>query len=214
MRSRWLGVAVAAAMWLFALAVFPRLPEQVPTHWNLRGEVDDWMPRMPGALIAPIIGTAMLGLMLALPWIDPRRRNVEHFASDRMLITNLLMLFFALLEVLTLGAALGWPVDVSGGMMGGLGLLLVGLGNYLPRVRSNWWIGIRTPWTLDSERVWRDTHRLGGRLFVAGGLVMVASMLLPSGPREWVALPVLLVIGVVPLAYSFVLWRREAGGRP
>lgn len=213
MRSRWLGAAVLAAMWAFALAVFGRLPARVPTHWNLQGEVDGWMARFPGGVMAPLIATGVYALLLAMPLIDPRKRNVERFGADRLLIANLLLLFFALLEVLTLGAALGWPVDVSSGIIGGLGLLLVALGNYLPRVRSNWWIGIRTPWTLDNERVWRETHRVGGRLFVLGGLVMVAAMLLPSGPRRWVALPVLLVIGVVPLAYSFILWRREAAGR-
>jgi uncharacterized membrane protein len=213
MRSRWLGVAAVVAMWIFALAVFPRLPEQVPSHWGLDGQVDDWMPKLPGAFIAPLVGTLVLALLHGLPWIDPRRRNVEHNAPDRLLIANLLVLFFVLVEVATLGAALGWPVDVTAIMLPGLGLLLVGLGNYLPRIRSNWWIGIRTPWTLDNERVWRETHRLGGRTFVLGGLLLIASSLLPATWRGWVTLAVILPMALIPVVYSFLAWRRESAGR-
>lgn len=213
MRSRWLGIALTVLMWMAVLAVFRRLPAEVPTHWNLQGEVDGWMPRWPGAFIAPLVATLLVGLMNVLPWIDPRRRHVEHSASDRLLIANLLVLFFGLLEAVTLAVALGHPVDVSAAMMAGLGLLLVGMGNYLPRIRSNWWLGIRTPWTLDNDRVWRDTHRLGGRVFVLGGLAMIAAVLLPPEPRGWVVIAVLAVIGLVPLVYSFIIWRRETAGR-
>lgn len=214
MRNRWLGVAVLVAMWGFALAVFGRLPAEVPTHWNLRGEADGWMARLPGAFIAPFIATAILALVHALPWIDPRRRNFERHRDDLALIANLIVLFCALLEGLTLGAALGWPVDVASGLMAGLGLLLVGVGNYLPRIRSNWWIGVRTPWTLDSERVWRDTHRVAGRAFVAGGLLLVVAALLPETLREAASLAVLVPMVVLPIAYSFLAWRRESASRP
>jgi uncharacterized membrane protein len=213
MRRRWPALIVVILMWVATLAVFRALPAEVPTHWNLRGEVDDWMPRWPGAFVAPLIATLIVGLMLALPRIDPRRVNVAHSTSDRVLMTNLVVLFFALLHVTATASALGYPVDESGWMMGGLGLLFVGMGNYLPRIRSNWWLGIRTPWTLDSDRVWRETHRLGGRLFVAGGLAMIAAVLLPAEPRAWVIGAVIGTIAVVPLVYSFLVWRRETAGR-
>lgn len=210
MRSRWLGVGVVAAMWIFALAVYGRLPAMVPTHWNLWGEVDGWSPKSWGAFVTPFIAT----VMLALPWlmrrIDPRRANVERSVDDVRLIRNLIVLFMALVEGATLGAALGWPVDVTAVAMGGVGLMLAGIGNYLPRMRSNWWIGIRTPWTLSSERVWRDTHRLGGRLMVACGLVMAAAALLPSPARGYVAVAAIAVMALVPAVYSFVAWRRES----
>jgi len=214
MRKPWLGVAMLVAMWGFALAVLGRLPAEVPSHWNLQGEADAWMPRMPGAFIAPIIATGVWALLHALPWLDPRRRNVEHNRGDRSLIANLIVLFCALLEGVTLGAALGWPVAAAGWVQAGLGLLLIGIGNYLPRIRSNWWIGIRTPWTLDSERVWRETHRVGGRAFVAGGVLLVAAALLPAPVREWVTMAVLVPMVVLPIAYSFVAWRREGAGHP
>jgi uncharacterized membrane protein len=214
MKSRWLGTAVAAAMWAFALSVYARLPQRVPSHWNLRGEVDGWMDKPWGALLQPAVATLMLGLLWLLPRIDPRRANVERFAEDRRLLINLIILFMAVVQVTTLGHALGWPLQVDRVVMAAVGLLLVGLGNYLPRIRSNWFIGIRTPWTMDNERVWRATHRVGGRAFVAAGLVMAVGAALPEPLRAWTTGAAIAVAVVVPLVYSYVAYRRDQAGRP
>jgi uncharacterized membrane protein len=214
MKSRWLGAAVAAAMWAFALAVYARLPHRLPSHWNLQGQVDGWMEKPWGALVQPAIATLMLALLWLLPRIDPRRANVERFAEDRRLIINLIILFFAAVQVATLGHALGWPVEVDRVILAAVGLMFVGLGNYLPRIRSNWFMGIRTPWTMDNERVWRATHRVGGRTFVAAGLVMALAALLPDAARPWTAGAVIAAAVAVPLVYSYVAYRRDLAGRP
>lgn len=214
MRSRWLAPAVTLAMWAFALAVYGRLPGQVPSHWNLAGEVDGWMPRPIGAFASPAIATFTAGLMYLLPRIDPRAGHVEKFRDDYRLLVNLMVLFFAVMEVATLGFALGWPVEVDRVIMGSVGLLFVGMGNYLPRVRSNWFMGIRTPWTMDNERVWRATHRVGGRTFVAAGLMLGAAALLPAEARPALTLVSIAVAVVIPFVYSYVAWRRDAAGRP
>jgi uncharacterized membrane protein len=214
MKSRWLGAAVAAAMWAFALGVYARLPQRVPSHWNLQGEVDGWMDKPWGAFMQPAIATLMLGLLWLLPRIDPRRANVERFAEDRRLIINLIILFFAAVQGATFAHALGWPVQVDRVILASIGLLFVGLGNYLPRIRSNWFMGIRTPWTLDNERVWRATHRVGGRTFVAAGLVTALAALLPEPLRAWAAGAAIAVAVAVPLVYSYVAYRRDLAGRP
>jgi uncharacterized membrane protein len=214
MKSRWLGPAVVAAMWVFVAAVYGRLPDEIPSHWNLRGEVDDWMQKPWGALVHAFIATVMLGTLWILPRIDPRRANVEHSADDRRLLINLLIVFFAAVQVLTLGEALGWPVDVGRAIPVAIGLLFVGIGNYLPRIRSNWFLGIRTPWTMSSDRVWRATHRVGGRAFVGAGLLMALSALLPVDARAWATGIAIALALALPLVYSYVAWRREAAGRP
>jgi uncharacterized membrane protein len=213
MRSRWLGPAVVAAMWAFALGVYARLPQRVPSHWNLQGQVDGWMEKPWGPLMQPLVATLMLGVLWVLPRIDPRRANVERFADDRRLLVNLLILFLAVVQVATLGQALGWPVEVDRVILAAIGLLFVGLGNYLPRIRSNWFMGIRTPWTLSSERVWRETHRVGGRAFVGAGLLMAAAALLPQAARPWMIGVAIAVAVALPLVYSYVAWRRETAGR-
>jgi uncharacterized membrane protein len=214
MRSRWLAAALVAAAWVFSVAVFGQLPAQVPTHWGLDGQVDGWSPRALGAFLLPVVATGIVLLRLAVPRIDPRGGNVERFRPEFHLMLNLVVAFLLVLHVATLGAALGWGIDVTAVVSVGLGFLLVGMGNYLPRVRSNFFLGIRTPWTLSSDGVWRATHRLGGRLFVAAGLVVAASALLPAGARGQVVLVAVLAAALVPAVYSYAMWRREQSGRP
>lgn len=214
MKSRWLGPAVTAAMWAFALAVYARLPQRVPSHWNVHGEVDGWMEKPWGPLMMPLMATGALALLWLLRRVDPRARNIERFGDEWLLLVNLTLALFAVLEVVMLGHALGWPVDVDRAVPVAVGLLLVGVGNYLPRIRSNWFMGIRTPWTLDNERVWRATHRVGGRTFVAAGLVMMVSALLPPSARTWAMVAVAALGAGVPVVYSYVAYRRDAAGRP
>jgi uncharacterized membrane protein len=209
MRSRALGGTVAGVMLLVTVLVWPALPERIPTHWGISGEVDGWSNRWPGAFIMPAAGLALWLLLPVLRKLDPRRANYERFDETFWLVLNLLLVFFAVMHVLTLGAALGLVGDVTRWVVALLGLMMVVLGNYLPRVRSNWWMGVRTPWTLENERVWRDTHRLAGRTFLAGGLVAMLAALLPPATRFWVGMGALMVGAMVPVVYSYVLWRRE-----
>ena len=213
MKNRWAAPLLLAAMWAFALAVYPRLPARIPIHWNLHGEVDRWGGR-GGAFLLPAIATALAGLMVfVLPRIDPRRANWEKFSDELRIVVNVILLFMAWIEAVTLGAALGWEVDTGRAVLGGAGVLLVVIGNYLPRIRSNFFFGIRTPWTLTSERVWRETHRVGGRAFVAAGVVMVLASLAPAPFADVAAMTAVATAVVVPIAYSYLAWRREAAGR-
>lgn len=211
MNKRWIGPVLIVLMVAFALAVYGRLPEQVPTHFDLSGDPDDWMDRFPGAFLLPAIAAGIYLLLFALRRIDPRRAHYARFEDTYWVILNGLALMLAVMQGLSLGLALGWPIDMGRAITVTMGLLFVGLGNYLPRIRSNWWIGIRTPWTLESEAVWRETHRVGGWTFVAAGLVLVAAgVFLPAGPREWVS-GIALAVGVaVPLVYSYLAYRRAS----
>lgn len=213
MRSRWLAPALVAVAWVFSLAVYERLPAQVPTHWGLDGEVDGWSPRALGAFLLPAVGTLTVLLLHAVPRIDPRGDNVARFRPEFYLVINLVAAFLLLVHVAALGVALGWAVDVTAVIAVGLGGLLAAIGNYLPRVRANWFMGIRTPWTLSSDAVWRATHRVGGRLFVAAGVVVAASALLPAMWRGPVIVAAVLVAALVPAVYSYAAWRRERSGR-
>lgn len=211
MKRRWAGLVLIVAMLGLAAWAFPRLPEQVPSHWNVRGEVDGWSGRWI-VLLNPGIALLTWVLMPLLRRIDPRSQNYEQFEPTFNLVVNVIVAFLAVVHVLMIGAALGWPmpaVDLM--MMIGLGIMLLVLGNYLPRVRSNWWMGIRTPWTLSSERVWRSTHRLAGKTFVFGGLLTLAGTLLPVEWRVWAIVAAATLSALVPAVWSYVEWRRERG---
>lgn len=208
MNRRWVGPVVVAAMLVFAAVVYPSLPERIPSHWNIHGQVDGWMGRW-SAFLMPLMAAGIWGLLLGLRKVDPRRAHYERFDETFWLVVNLVVLFLAVMQVAMLGVALGWPVDVDRVVTVAMGLLFIALGNYLPRVRSNWWMGVRTPWTLESETVWRETHRVAGWSFVAGGLVVMLLVFLPSELRVWCMMAALILAGLTPVVYSYVAWRRE-----
>jgi uncharacterized membrane protein len=209
MTKRWVAPALIGGMLLFTAVVYSSLPEQVPTHWNIHGEVDGWSSRTWGALLAPTIALGLWLLLPVLRRIDPRRAHYERFDATFWLLLNVIVMFMAAMHVLSLGAALGWPVDVTRGVLVIIGLLFAGLGNYLPRLRSNWWMGIRTPWTLDSEAVWRATHRLAGITFVTAGLITVVAAVLPTDQAFKIAMVSLAVGAFIPAAYSYFAYRAE-----
>lgn len=212
MKRWWFGSLLVAANFAFTAIVYARLPERIPTHWGVSGAPDGWNDRWPWAFLPAAISLLMWLVVGLLPRIGPRRENLERSAESWWLVVNAMLVFFNVVTLATLGAALGWPVDVTQVMLVSVGLLLAVIGNYLPRIRSNWWMGIRTPWTLENETVWRATHRLGGRTMVLGGLVATAAALfLPSPRREIAVIGVIAFTSLVPLVYSYVVWRRETG---
>lgn len=213
MNKRWFGLIFAFAGLVFAASVFDQLPERVATHFNAAGEPDGWSNRVGGAFGLPLFIAALVAVFNVLPNIMPRRKNFEQFEATYWLICNLVTAFLFALHIVILGRALGWPIDMPATMLLGVGLLFVVLGNVMPRTRSNWFMGIRTPWTLDSEHVWRVTHRLGGRTLMAGGLITMAAAFMPARIQPWVGLGALAGGAFVPVIYSYIAWRREKRSR-
>lgn len=209
MTRKWLGPVLIVLAVLATLPFLDRLPERIPTHWNWRGEVDGTMAKLPGAFLAPLMAAGLWVLLPLLRRVDPRRRNYERFDETFWLLLNLLTVGMLLLHAATLAFALGAGFDMPRAVFLAVGFLFAALGNYLPRLRSNWWMGIRTPWTLDSEEVWRRTHRLGGRTFVVGGvLCMLGAVLLPTRAASMLAFVALLLAALLPVVYSFILYRQ------
>lgn len=208
---KWIPLLIVAAALIASALVYPDLPERMPTHWNLAGEVDEWGPRAVGAWIIPVIIAFMWALMRWLPSIDPRGKNYVKFGGAFEGIMISVMLFMLVLHGLTLRAALGYPVAMERIVPVGVGLLFIVIGNLLPRARPNWFVGIRTPWTLSSDRVWEKTHRVGGRLFVAGGIIVTLSTFLGATWSERVLIAVVVVCSLGAVVYSYVEWRKEKG---
>src|SRR5262249_53719413 len=136
-----------------------------------QGQVDAYGDRAWSAFLMPVAMVAMLGLFAVLPWISPRSYQVDSFRETSLFIMLVALAMFAYIHGLTLYSALRGQVDVGRALVAGIFLGLAAMGNVLGKVRRNFYIGIRTPWTLASERVWNDTHRLGAWMFVIGGLV-------------------------------------------
>lgn len=214
MRRRWFGFVVAAVAIAVSLWVYPRLPHTVATHWNLRGEPDGYSSRFWAVALMPLLILGLTGLFAVLPKVDPRRANYEKFLDTYWLIANAVIAFLLMAHGLIAANGLGYRVQVDRLMPVGVGVLFAFLGNYLTRVEPNWFLGIRTPWTLSSDTVWRKTHRTGGWLFVIGGLVVAAGAFAPRPVFFPLLIATLVVVTVVPVVQSYLLWKREQHDRP
>jgi uncharacterized membrane protein len=212
MRNKWLAPACIVAQLIFGAAVYSRLPEQVPIHWDINGQVDRTSGRLVGVLLMPATAAVIWLLLLFLPRIDPRRAAYASFAGTYQLIINALMLFLALMQAIVLGAALGWPLSIPQMLGAGIGLLFMVLGNEMGRLKPNWFAGIRTPWTLSDPENWRRTHRFAGKaFFVAGLLIAVASLLLPPTISFFVLMVGALGAAALSVGYSYIFWRQHLG---
>lgn len=209
MRKLWPGLLALVAVAIFGFLSYSRLPEQVATHWNLSGEVDGWSSRTTAVFFVPVIGLAIAVLLAWLPKADPKRANFPMHENVWWLIGNATLVFMALVHLLVIGIALGWGVSMDRVLGLGLGGLFVIIGNSLTRVRQNWFLGIRTPWTLSSERSWRETHRLGGTLFVLGGLFLIVATTIGGRLLPWVVLVGAGVPAVVSVVYSYLVWKKD-----
>lgn len=209
LRRDWPVLLLLAASLAAGLTLYPSLPPTVPSHWNLRGEVDGTAPRLWAAVGLPALAAGIYMLMLLTPLVDPRRENYPRFAGAYRLIRLSLVAYLVGLHALVLLAASGRPVDVALAMRVAASLLFVVLGNILGQVRHNYFVGIRTPWTLASETVWIKTHRAAARAWVTAGLAGLAGA--AAGPVAGFAILATALGGALAFsaAYSYVLFRRE-----
>lgn len=204
------ALALIGVTWIGSAAVFGRLPERVPTHWNIHGDADGFGPRAMGAFLLPATLVGLLGLFAALPWLSPGSFKMDDFRSTYGKIVVIALAMLAAIHALTLAAALGYRVDMPRFMTATILLGLGVMGNSFGRVRRNFFVGIRVPWTLASERVWNETHRLAAWVTCAGGL-LGSAIALAGYPL--VALGLLLPIIAVPIAFSLVRYKQlEARG--
>ena len=192
-----------------AAYLYPGLPEQIPTHWNAAGEVDDYTAKPWGVILLPLSAVGCWIIMKLIPAISPKGFRVDGFRDVVNVFQVVLVGFMSIVAVLVLLEAGGIDVRINYVVQIGVGLLFVVLGNYLGKVRKNFFIGIRTPWTLASDEVWARTHRLAGWLFALGGLVIIAGGFLGIPPYGLIV--VLVVVAVIPIVYSFVAYKRIEG---
>jgi len=202
-----IGVCVAS---LAALAVvYPRMPRTIPVHWNFKSEVDGWGPSWT-ILFMGALPLAIYLLLKIVPRLDPRKDAYEKHAKPYTILTTVLSLVFIPIAWIVAIAAFGidFPVDVFVRII--IGVLFVVVGNFLGKFRPNYFVGIRTPWTLSDPEVWKKTHRHGAWVFIIMGLCMLASILLPHSAAAAIVVLVSIIGGVIYLfAYSYLVWRKS-----
>ncbi|MCJ8008661.1 SdpI family protein [Lederbergia wuyishanensis] len=206
MKRHWFGLIILVIIVFITCISYPFLPEQIGMHWNYKGVPDDFADKSYAAFVFPGITLGVYILGLLLPKIDPRKNNYPRFEGTYFWIINGIILFLFLFQIANIASSLGiinpkYVVPVL------IGLLFIFIGNLSPKFKPNYFIGIRTPWTLANEDVWRKTHRFGGKVFVVLGILMLLVPVIPAAIQVYyVLISIFVLLGLIVFSsyYFFV----------
>lgn len=195
---------------LAGLLLWNRLPDQMGSHWNVNDQVDGYMPKFWGVFLLPLMTLGMFLLFLAVPAIDPLKANIAQFREAFNLFIVLMVAFMVYVYGLTLAWNLGnTAFRISGAMLPAVGLLFIFIGFMMRQAKRNFFIGIRTPWTLSSDNVWNETHRIGAVLFMISGTLAFVGGLFGGTTAFWMMFTPIIGSTIFLLVYSYVLYQRE-----
>ena len=198
------------AMFVVGVVMYPRLPDQIPVHWGISGEIDRWSDTsFLSVFQLPLMALGLYVLFVVAPHFDPKQRNVYrskdlYFAALNVTTALLALVFFG-----SIAAAFDSSLPMDRIVMVGVGLMLIVIGNYMGRAKRNWTVGTRFSWTLSDDEVWAKTNRLAGRLFMIAGLISVACVFVPAPWNAIVMLSAVLATLPITYVYSMVLYKRK-----
>jgi len=205
-----LSLAVVLLSFIMALYLYFQswVPGQMASHWGINGDVNGYLPKFWGLFLLPIIAAGCLGVFALIPRIDPLKKNVHEFAKyfDRFILIFILFLLY--LYILTILWAMGNRFNMVQLMAPGFGALIFYAGILVSHAKRNWFIGIRTPWTMSSEIVWDKTHKLGGKLFKTAGLLAFVGAVIPEDAIYFVLIPIL-AAAIVSVVYSYFEYKKQ-----
>jgi uncharacterized membrane protein len=207
-RSERIAVGVVIILFAVGIYVYPQLPDTVASHWNAQGQVNGYMSKVWGLFLVPLISVGLVLLFVAIPRIDPLKANIERFRTfyDRFVV--LFMVFFLYLYLLTILWNSGVRYNFGQVLAPAFAGLFYYVGVVIEHAKRNWFVGIRTPWTLSSEDVWDKTHAVGAKLFKIIGVVALLGVFFPTYAVFFVLVPVLVVAGYL-IVYSYFAYQRE-----
>jgi uncharacterized membrane protein len=208
--SLLLALLIIAAQIVISIATYPLLPASVPSHWDAAGQVNGYLPKWLNAIFYPGMSLFLLVVLRGAMRISPQLGQASARRANKIVVNMILvalLLFMLVLQLVTTSIALGSKIDVTFVISLAVSVLFIFLGNYLGKLRRNFWAGIRTPWTLASDTVWERTHRLGGWLFVAAGFIGVITSFIPP-LRLWGLFVPLILLLIITTAYSYYAYSR------
>lgn len=210
MKKQTIAVGVIILITLIlCIAALPVLPAQIPIHWDASGRIDNWCDKA-FLLLFPVLQAAIALGMKQVQRIDPHRDNYKRFASTcHVFVMVLILLVFGLCLLTVISAWNPNALNVPMAITLGVGLLFAVMGNLMPKLRQNYFIGIKTPWALEDEENWRKTHRMAGRLWFGAGIVMMLFSLLPKELLMLAVLCIAVTIAGLPYVYSYSLFHNK-----
>ena len=199
-----IAIAIVASFYFYA-----HFPTQVVTHWDFAGRPNGWSGRGFAAFFLPVLLIAMYLLFIFIPYLDPKKERYAEFARVYNIFRNFILFFLLVIYFIASLNNIGNNLDVGIWVTVMIGLLFIILGNYMGKLKMNWFVGIRTPWTLSSETVWNKTHRVGGKIFILGGLLMIAAGLVPLAWRLPIFIADIIMLLFGTIVYSYIVYLQE-----
>lgn len=212
-KNRMIIAGILLLTFAVAFIAYPSMPDPMATHWGLSGKADGYLPRIWGLFLVPLISTGLAFLLLLIPRIDPLKENIERFRETYEYFIAILLLFLLYVSLLVIAWNLGVRFNIAQVLSPAFGVLLYACGVLVGKAKRNWFIGIRTPWTLSSDRVWDRTHAVGGRLFKIAGILALLGALFPGIVWLLILGPVFL-ISICLVVYSYLEYRKDEGRAP
>ena len=201
-------IAVLIITFAITIAVFPSAPDRIVSHWNAAGEVNGYLSKFWGLFLIPIIMTGFVALLAVLPRIDPHKKNYEKFGNYYDGFILLFTLFLLAIQVQIILWSIGYQISPNLTFPILIGILFIYLGFLLDHAEQNWFVGIRTPWTLSSKTVWKKTHELGGKLFKIAGVISCLGIFTGVYALWFVLVPAL-AVAVITVVYSYYEFQKE-----
>lgn len=207
-KSEIIILGIILISFVVGIYFYPQMPEKMASHWNVQGQVDGYMARFWGLFLMPIISIGLLVLFILIPKIDPLKANIEKFRKYFDGFIVLMMFFLFYVYILTLLWNIGLRFDMGQLMIPALGILFYYIGVLMENAKRNWFIGIRTPWTLSSEKVWDKTHKIGSKLFKIAGIIAFIGVFFPKYMIFMIIIPVI-SFSIYTLVYSYFEYQKE-----
>jgi uncharacterized membrane protein len=201
-------LAIIALSFLIGVVMHPLMPDSMASHWDMQGNVNGYMPKFWGIFLMPVLSLVMLLIFMTIPKIDPMRKNVAKFRNYFDMFVMVIILFLFYIYLLTLLWNFGLTFSISRFLIPAFTGLFYYMGVLLEKTKRNWFIGIRTPWTISSEKVWNKTHKLGGKLFKATAIVILLGLFFERIAFLLVIIPII-VVTAYTFAYSYIEYQRQ-----
>jgi len=201
------SLAIVILSFVIAIFSYSYLPEKIISHWGADGNPNGYMTKSLGLFLMPLLSIIMLFLFYILPKIDPLKKNYNEFKYYYELIIFTILLFLFYIFLLTIIWNLGFAYNMNLMIIPAIGLLFIIIGNVLNKTKRNWFFGIRTPWTISSDKVWKKTHELGSKLFIVSGILTIIGAFF--GAYAFLFLFITIIISTIwLLIYSYLEWKK------
>jgi uncharacterized membrane protein len=202
-------IAIVLLPFIYLAYIWNQLPEKVPMHWDIKGEIDRYGEKMELIIIPILLPLLVYIIFLIVPKIDPKNK-LNKMGNKLQIIKVLSTTFMSILALFIIYSSKNQSFTNPNYIILLIGVLYIILGNYFNTIKANYFIGIRTPWTLENETVWKKTHKLGGKLWFVGGIIVVlTSLILDKEPNVTIFLIITGIITIIPIVYSYIIFKNE-----